>query len=388
MSKNKLLIAAAGSGKTTYIVQKAKAIKDHNVLITTYTEANESEIKRKFSGRIPKNVTIQTWFSFLLQHGVRPYQSEMHDCLHERKIGFYLSEEKSAKKCDSNGNPIKIKDKKTGIEHPIYWGEKKDFLKFYFTSDLKIYSDKVSKFIVECNEKTKGEVIGRIARIYSYIFIDEVQDLAGWDLDILKLLFKSKANVTLVGDPRQVTYLTHHPSKYPIYKEGRIKEFADNECNKKDVICDIDETTLSKSHRNNEYICKFSSALYPDFVSCEPCACINCREDKSNHEGVFLVRAEDVEEYCRRYSPQKLFYKEAISPDLNYGISKGLEFQRVLIIPTDKIEKYLKDGDITKIDTVRAKFYVALTRAKCSVGIVFNYTDKDEYIDGLQKYKF
>ena len=100
MSKNRLMIAAAGSGKTTFLVQTAKKIKDQNVLITTYTEANESEIKKKFRGRIPKNITIQTWFSFLLQHGVRPYQSEMHADLHEKKIGFCLSEEKSGKKCD------------------------------------------------------------------------------------------------------------------------------------------------------------------------------------------------------------------------------------------------------------------------------------------------
>ena len=262
-----------------------------------------------------------------------------------------------------NGNPITFKNHKTGKEQPIYWGER-DFFKYYFTKDLRVYSDKISKFIVECNKKTNGEIIDRIARIYPHIYIDEIQDLAGWELDILKLLFKSQANVLLVGDPRQVTYLTHHSSKHQNYKDGKIKEFIQNECNKKKTICDIDETTLQKSHRNNKFICDFSSALYPEYAACEPCDCADCRKETSDHEGVFLVRKEHVEEYCRKYCPQKLFYQEAEFPDLNYGISKGLGFRRVLIFPTGKIEKYLLDGDITKIETIKAKFYVALTRAK------------------------
>jgi len=372
------MIAAAGSGKTTFLVQAAKKIKDQNVLITTYTEANESEIKKKFKGRIPKNITIQTWFSFLLQHGVRPYQSEMHADLHEKKIGFCLSEEKSGRKYD-------IKNPQTGKKQPIYWG-KRDFFKYYFTRDSKVYSDKISKFVIECNKKTNGEIINRITRIYPHIYVDEIQDLAGWELDIFSLLFKSQTNILLVGDPRQVTYLTHHPLRHPNYKDGKIKEFIQNECNRKETICDIDETTLQKSHRNNKFICDFSSALYPDYPVCEPCDCAGCKKETSNHEGVFLVRKEHVEEYCKKYYPQKLFYKEAKFPDLNYGISKGLEFPRVLIFPTGKIEKYLLDGDITKIDTIKAKFYVALTRARLSVGIVCDYGDTD-YIEGLIKYK-
>ncbi|MFH0906204.1 MAG: UvrD-helicase domain-containing protein, partial [archaeon] len=85
MSNNKLIIAAAGSGKTTFLVNEALK-KEGNVLITTFTEANEAEIKNKIikiRKCIPSNIIIQTWFSFLLQHGVRPYQDslclDMHD---------------------------------------------------------------------------------------------------------------------------------------------------------------------------------------------------------------------------------------------------------------------------------------------------------------------
>ena len=78
MKNNQVLIAAAGSGKTTYLVKKALELTDSQLLITTYTLANEKEIIKKFvelNNCIPKNITIQPWFSFLLQHGVRPYQT-------------------------------------------------------------------------------------------------------------------------------------------------------------------------------------------------------------------------------------------------------------------------------------------------------------------------
>jgi ATP-dependent DNA helicase UvrD/PcrA len=374
MCKNKLIIAAAGSGKTTFLVKEAIRVKDQNVLITTYTEANESEIRKNIikesKGYIPDNITIQTWFSFLLQHGVRPFQSAMHPDLHDKKIGFYLTEKQSGFRYNSNQG------------YPVYWGEN-DFFKYYFTNSRKIYSDKISKFIVECNKRTKNAIVNRISKIFGHIYIDEVQDLAGWEFEILKLLFKSASTVTMVGDPRQVVYLTHHPTKHKNYRAGKIKEFIKDKC--KDGICDIDENSLNKSHRNNHCICDFSSKLYPEYVSCEPCECDFCHDCSGIREGIFLVKKQDINKYCEEFSPTILRYSKAIHPEWNFGKCKGLTFENVMIFPTEKIITYLTNGDLNSIDTVRAKFYVALTRATHSVGIVFDY-DESEYIDGLIKY--
>lgn len=379
MNKNKLIIAAAGSGKTTYLVEIAKKIKHENVLITTYTEENETEIRRKFYGRIPSNITIQTWFSFLLQHGVRPYQSVLNDGLHEMKIGFYLTERPSG---------IRFYNR-TG--QPVYWGDR-DFFKFYFSKDMKIYSDKISKFIVECNQKTVCEVINRITRIYPNIFIDEIQDLAGWELEILKSLFNSVSKIILVGDPRQVTYLTHHPRKYPKYKDGKIKEFIEYEYNgKKNINVEIDEITLLKSHRNNKWICDFSSKLYPNYPICEPCECECCRNYVEDHEGIFLVRKRDVEVYLRKYKPIQLRWSSSaeVNPDFrahNFGKSKGLSFERVLIYPTSDMKKWIFDNSYGLKPETRAKFYLAITRAKYSVGIVCDYPEDFIETDTLGKW--
>lgn len=71
---------------------------------------------------------------------------------------------------------------------------------------------------------------------------------------------------------------------------------------------------------------------------------------------------------------------------LNFGNSKGLSFDRVLIYPTKPIMDWIKNNSSDLAPTSRSKFYVAVTRAKYSVGIVYNYSD-GEVIDGIEKYQ-
>lgn len=375
---NRLIISVAGSGKTTYLVREAVEIKNERVLITTYTEANEQEIKKKFyelNGSIPDNITIQSWFSFLLQHGVRPYQGAFY----EGEIrGMLLV----------NGPSGVAYRNSMGI--PVPFSEEKDFYKHYFSPRGKIYSDKITKFIIRCIVQTSGALLDRLARIFPFIFIDEVQDLAGNDLELLRLLFKTGIRVTMVGDPRQVTYLTHHEKKYNNYKDGNIKQFI---LDKAKRLCIVDEETLSCSHRNHGEICRFSSRLYPELAPSEPCTCEGCRSMETEHSGVYVVRAADVDFYCSQYAPTILRYQLAKEPEWNYGNCKGLGFDRVLIYPTEGIKKYLNDGLLTKIGKTRKdenafdrpKFYVALTRARYSAAIVYDYSEQD-LIGGVKKW--
>lgn len=379
------MVAVAGSGKTTYLVNKACEINGESVLITTYTEANESEIKKiiiKKKGYIPSNITIQTWFSFLLQHGVRPYQSVLNESIHNENIGFILKSEKSGKKLDSQGNPI------TFNGSPIYWGEK-DFKKHYFTENLKIYSDKLSKFVFHCNEQSKGQVIDRIERMFSHIFVDEVQDLAGYDLELIKLFFKSNSSVLLVGDPRQVTYLTNNSAKFEKYSDGQIKNFVKNELGKI-IQCDVDEVTLNASHRNNQLICNYSAKLYSSFPIPSACTCKECRDNPTDHEGVFLIKPSDVGKYLSAYNPIQLRWSilTRCNPNfqaMNFGESKGLSFDRVLIFPTNNMMEWVQDNNSELKGEARAKLYVGITRARRSVAIVVDY-DTDNLFDGIEKY--
>lgn len=372
MKTNKLIIAAAGSGKTTFLVNEALSQRKGNVLITTYTQANEAEIRKKFvelNGCVPSHVTIQTWFSALLQHGIRPYQGGLYD---EKIRGMHFVNEPSA---------VKYINKKTGFK--VYYGESDHFSKHYFTDDSKVFSDKISKLVIRCNERSDGAVIERLTKIFTHIFIDEIQDFAGYDLEILKLLLKSGSNILFVGDPRQVTYLTHIERKYDRYKEGRIKEFIQTECSR--ISCEIDEVTLNVSHRNNAMICDYSSKLYSQFAPCR-----SNQHEVTGHDGLFLVKKQDVDFYLQRYNPVQLrdSLRETVNKNykcVNFGESKGLTFERVLIFPTHPFTKWINNNSFELQPTSRSKLYVALTRAKYSVGIIYDY-DEATNLEGLQKF--
>lgn len=367
-TNNKLIIAAAGSGKTTFLVEEALKQKEGKVLITTYTQANEAEIKKKIIEKnkcIPENITVQTWFSFLLKHGVRPFQRILFD----KKIkGLILMNEQSG-----------VKYRKGNI--PICFNENTEFEQHYFSKELKIYSDKLSKFVYRCNKESKNSVIDRIARIYSHILIDEIQDLAGYDLELLKLLFNTQSEILLVGDPRQVTYLTHNERKYSKYTDGKIKEFIENECKKKS--CTIDDTSLNKTYRNNREITQFSAKLFPDFPSCE-----SLQSKITRHDGIFFIKQDKVDEYLKQYNPIQLRDSKRNIVNENYNVmtfgeSKGLSFDRVLIYPTQPFISWLKDNNSKLAPISRSKFYVAITRARHSVAIV---NDDENTNDDIRHY--
>ncbi|MDR0999514.1 MAG: UvrD-helicase domain-containing protein [Clostridiales bacterium] len=52
MCANRLIVAAAGSGKTSIIVDETAQYTQGNVLITTFTLANEQSIREKFIKKV------------------------------------------------------------------------------------------------------------------------------------------------------------------------------------------------------------------------------------------------------------------------------------------------------------------------------------------------
>lgn len=365
---NKLVIAAAGSGKTTSLVNDALE-QTGKVLITTFTQANEAEIRKKIiqkNGCIPDHIVVQTWFSFLLQHGVRPFQGKLTD----RKVkGLILVNGISGVKYYYKGNPV-------------YFNEKTEFDGHYFTKDHKIYSDKLSKFVIKSQEKSEGAVVDRLSRIYSKIYIDEVQDLAGYDLEILKLLFASKVDITLVGDPRQGTYVTNNAAKNKKFQKSKIIYFFEEEFN--DI--EIDNTSLTVNHRCFPAICNLSNELFPDFGGAT-----SGNNSTSGHDGVFFIKAQDVDTYLDAYKPIQLRDKKnvVINKDynsINFGESKGLSFDRTLIYPTKPMLDWLLNNNAELAPTSRSKFYVALTRARQSVGIIYDYTASTN-VQGIINYE-
>lgn len=315
------------------------------IAIVTFTINNSEEIKKKFyelHGSIPRNVIISTWFSFLLHELVRPYQNFLYD--KKRIESIFMVKGRSST-----------------------FSGKNNIEKYYLSQDKNIYTDKISEFAVLCNEKSKNLPINRLSQIYDEIFIDEVQDLAGYDLDLIEILLRSSIKVLLVGDIRQAVYATNNSPKNKQYRGVNMSILFKKWEKSKLAVCEY----LSKSYRSNQIICDFADSLYPNLPKTES-ANINL----TCHDGIFLVTEGRMEHYMSAYFPQILRWDKKTNCKgyygMNFGEVKGLSFDRVLIIPTGPIKTYLKTGKIAFGDSSIAKLYVAITRAKHSVAFLYS----------------
>lgn len=288
--KNKLMIAPAGAGKTTYLINEALK-QTEDVLILTYTKTNLAAMKAKIcelKGEIPENIHIQAWDEY-------------------------------------RQNP----------------------------------------------------------KEYAKIYLDEMQDLAGYNLVFLEELLQSGQEMLLFADPRQVTAGVQIEAKYRRYGEGAVEEFIRKRCSE---ICEIDKETLSASYRMNSKICTFASFLYEKYGEIT-----SQQTEVTGHDGVFLVNESDVGEYLKEYAPLQLRNRRTIKIHEEYpwkmiADTKGEEYDRVLLYPTSRMLSWMinHNNDIQK--RYRENFYQALTRARYSVGIVYDYDDQT-HIEGAEKYK-
>lgn len=365
---HRLLLAGAGAGKTTYLVQRLLE-SDEFSLITTFTIRNAEEIRKKIreinGGAIPRNIEVMTWDAFLIRHGIKPFLASFTK---KRITGLHWVNGQA------DGAPR--------------WA-KADTPEYYMTSLGLLYSDKLAKLTCVCDDKTNGLVISRLSRCYKHIYIDEAQDLAGYDFEFVKkLLNQDNANIILTCDPRQATYNTHSDKKNKKYNDGHIDLYIQDNCASED--CVVDTTTLNRSYRCCRGICAFSSKLYEDEY---PEVISKASYEETGHDGVFLIRQCDVDTYLKQF-PGMIQLRESRrtnvnenSPVLNMGESKGMTFERVLIYPTGDMLKWINNRSTQLAPRTKSKFYVALTRAKYSVAIVCK--DDKLYkrdLEGVQKW--
>ena len=239
--------------------------------------------------------------------------------------------------------------------------------KKYVTASGNVYSNMISKLPCVLDELSNGCVFRRIRKIFSYVFVDEIQDFAGYDLEVIKKLYEVGCNMTLVGDPRQTTYRTHYEAKYKKYAGGKIVIFVQDNI----AGMNIDTTTLSTSYRNNQIICYLANQMYPDMKPCD-----SAMNEKTGHDGIFWVHENDIDKYVDIYNPVQLRYDKRtkvnpIPKTMNFGLSKGLTFNRVLIYPTKPMLDWLSGKSKDMKDESLSKFYVAVTRARYSVAFVY-----------------
>jgi len=342
LSDNRIILASAGSGKTTTIVEEACRVEGCRSALITYTQNGRAELSDKayeMFGAIPANVKINTWYAFILQHFVRPFQNH----LYETRV-----------------STINFKRGRTAR------GVKKDQTnRFFFSSRDRIRLDKVTDFICELIKKTDGLPIQRFEKIFDHLYIDEAQDLSGYDLELIEILLQSSTRITLIGDHRQATFSTNDNPKNNAYWGPRIvNKFEDWA---KADLASIEYQT--HSNRCIQAICDYADQFYPDFPKTE-----SRNETVTDHDGIFAVELTQIDAYQDHFNSQPLRYNkrtgDVAGRPMNYGQVKGMTFDRTLIYPHGPLLKYLKTGDLKDAGKELPKLYVAVTRARQSVAFV------------------
>ena len=337
--KNRAVIAAAGSGKTQAIIDGVLGRPDERALILTYTLQNQLQVERRLhaaAGGVPPNARVAGWMAFLLSDGIRPYQ---HSILNEidrvRGLNF---------------------------EGPLHKYVRRGTRRYYLDSAGDAYGRNLADFACLANQESGGEVIRRLETIYDHIYIDEVQDLAGYDLDFLDLLFASEVTVTMVGDPRQCLLATARVMKNKKYRGEGLLNWLDE----RTAICTREDRP--ESWRCHQDICDFASELFPNYPPM-----ISKNTQHAEHQGVHMVEPLEVHEYVEHHRPRVLRYDKRADTlghsALNIGEAKGSSFDHVLIFPTGTMLKYLRERDPSAFKSCE-HLYVAVTRARHSVGFV------------------
>lgn len=343
---NRVTLAVAGSRKTQSIVD-ACADEDSQIrrLVLTFTQTGQAEIQARLEractpGTAP---TVMGWFTFLLQHCVRPY------------LPLHFSDQR-LRGLNFDGQPARGRYA-TGATR-------------YFDPDGRAYRLHLSKLAHDVSLASAGAVIDRIVHIFDEIYIDEVQDLTGCDLRILEQLMKAPGiDIHMVGDVRQSIFDTN-PQDPNLKKFRGVKMLDWFELHKASGLLDVRYS--QETWRANQEIADFSDSLFSPELRFAPT--VSKQTEVTGHDGVFAIPETRVADYIRRYSPQALRDRITTAGDIqlpfhNFGTVKGLTFDRVLIYPTKSVTNFLTKGTELKPKTA-CGLYVAATRAKFSVTFV------------------
>ena len=364
---NKVIFAAAGNGKTYSLCSKAKAAVENGnkyVLLISYTNEGicslENEYRKQNAGVLDDRVIFKSWYSFLLSEFIKPYQ-----CSLKLKYKQY-KKEISVTFPENFVSSIAFYN----IEPPPRWYNQ-THVQYFVNQRGDIVPDRVSHLAYLCNDHSNGQVLARMSDIYSHVLIDELQDYAGWDLEIIRLLFDSQLLITCVGDYKQATYRTNNSPKNSQYRDDNIRNYF--KMLEKKGLCTISYANTTR--RFNREICEFINTIHEDTESVvEPYSNVDACDNPADNIGVYVMDNKYLSQYCEYYSPTILRYDKKAKIDFshncdvfNYGSAKGATYERVVIVPVRTTLPFIEKQIKIASNQTRAKFYVACTRAKHSV---------------------
>lgn len=372
---NTLCIAGAGSGKTHKIVTEsiAEIERGGTVLVVTYTTSNQNELRNRFRdvyGKSCSRFVVKGLFTFYLEDMVRPYQR----ALFSQRINEVFFNDRNPHLPPKSKFPIPGRQEQLADKsfNPLH---------FLTACETKAHTGFLAKLAARIAKSTKNAAAIRLGEIYSRVYFDEVQDLVGWDYDVLKLLSKSMGSpISCVGDFRQTVYDTSFGHKHPQTAQEKIRAFE-----AMGFILD----SLPLNRRCIQAICTVADAVHKGPYAQSKSGVTAVPAEFAHHVGVFVVKQSDVADYITAYGPTVLRWQinsgKKVLPEnarcYTFGSSKGLGFDRVMILPVESQEGFvLKEDHVFETEAAQNKMYVAITRARYSVGFII----KDGLTEGLR----
>lgn len=366
---NELWIAGAGSGKTHKIITDAiEVIKGGGrVLVVTYTTNNQAELRARFVelyGASSEHFVVKGLFSFYLEDMVRPYQNEV---FLDRITTISFTE----------NNPHLIPGTTYYIEGRAEKSEDGAINPLHYLTPCKTkaYSGLLAKLATLIAKLSKDAPAKRLKEIYKRVFFDEVQDLVGWDYDVIKSLNKVMVDsICCVGDFRQTIYTTTFGHKAPQTPQQKVDYFVGK--------MKFEKHSMPNNRRCIQEICDLSDTIHAGLYDNTISDVEKVPDEMAHHCGVFIVKQSQVTDYLAAFQPQVLRWSSTTGSRYlpsslicyTFRSCKGLGFDRVLVIPPDKHLKFIggniKIFEKEKTEESRNKLYVAITRARYSLAFL------------------
>lgn len=346
---NMATLAVAGARKTQSIVDAcAEGDPATRRLVLTYTLSGQQDLEKRLRSACPPGSVPEVcgWYAFLLRHWVRPFLPLKYPGRRLEGLNF-------------EGLPARTN---RGIV--IAKGAER-----FLDDQSRAYKRFLSKLAIDVADASGETVTNRLQRMFDEIYVDEVQDLTGYDLDVLERMLETTSAIRMVGDLRQSVFDTNpQDQRHKRYRGLNMLDWFEEQ----KAAGRLDLEYSSTTWRSVQAIASFSDTIFDPNLGFP--ATTSAQDKASEHEGVFALAPEHVSFYLEQYQPVCLrqLVTTPVPEDVtasNFGISKGLTHDRVVIFPTDRIRAFLTKGTLLG-DKSACGLYVGVTRAVHSVAFV------------------
>ncbi len=328
----KLILSVAGSGKTQLIINTID--ETERILIITYTDENYSNLRKRIIQKFsyfPKNIKLYTYFSFLYNFCCLPYLK----CNYEfQGICFKYRQHTMTSHTDINN---------------------------YINTNGQLYHNQIALLILKF---VLPEVKNRINKYFNQIFIDEIQDFASYDFDLILEIAKLDKQIYFVGDFYQHTFDT---SRTGSKRKSLHKNLSKYKQEFESICMNIDSKTLEKSWRCSPSICQYISNHLDINI-------LSNRKDMTNITILNNIKTDKSKaiKIFNNDSIVKLFYRDSFKYPCyanNWGNCKGInDYHDVCIVISTTLFNSMTQNKLKDIS--KNKLYVAISRTNNDLYIV------------------